>query len=188
MACAALSQPCRAAPQQRQRTTRAHRSVVCAAQQQQRPSPLAAVRAAGAGAAAAAAAAILLVSGPASAELNQLEAQIGGEFGIGSAQQYGEADVKGRDFSNQDLRRANFTAAGALWGIHLFGWASCIPVGVMRLKSRLNDFMMGHLGATCQPGCAVPAYRRSTIHPSPLPPQTAATATSVAPTSLPLTS
>lgn len=112
MACAALSQPCRAAPQQRQRATR---SVVCAAQQQQqRPSLLAAVRAAGAGAAAAAAAAILLVSSPASAELNQLEAQIGGEFGIGSAQQYGEADVKGRDFSNQDLRRANFTAAGAL--------------------------------------------------------------------------
>lgn len=114
MASAALSQPCRAAPQQRHRAARATRSVVCAAQQQQGPSPLAAVRAAGAGAAAAAAAAILLASGPASAELNRLEAQIGGEFGIGSAQQYGEADVKGRDFSNQDLRRANFTAAGAL--------------------------------------------------------------------------
>lgn len=53
----------------------------------------------------------LLLSPPAVAELNVYEAEAGGEFGIGTAQQYGEADIKGRDFSNQDLRRSNFTAA-----------------------------------------------------------------------------
>jgi hypothetical protein len=35
------------------------------------------------------------------ADLNVYEAAAGGEFGIGSAQQYGEADIQGRDFSNQ---------------------------------------------------------------------------------------
>jgi hypothetical protein len=45
------------------------------------------------------------------AELNQYEAKIGGEFGNGTAQQYGEAEIPGRDFSKQDLRRSNFTAA-----------------------------------------------------------------------------
>lgn len=35
----------------------------------------------------------------------------GGEFGLGTAQQYGEADLKGRDFSQQKLQRSNFTAA-----------------------------------------------------------------------------
>lgn len=34
-----------------------------------------------------------------------------GEFGIGTALQFGEADVKGQDFSNQQLQRSNFTAA-----------------------------------------------------------------------------
>jgi hypothetical protein len=53
----------------------------------------------------------LLASPPAVAELNVYEAEAGGEFGRGTAQQYGEADIKGRDFSNQDLRRSNFTAA-----------------------------------------------------------------------------
>ena len=47
----------------------------------------------------------------ASAELNQYEAEIGGEFGNGTAQQYGEAEIPGKDFSKQDLRRSNFTAA-----------------------------------------------------------------------------
>lgn len=47
----------------------------------------------------------------ASAELNQYEAQLGGEFGNGTAQQYGEAEIPGRNFSKQDLRRSNFTAA-----------------------------------------------------------------------------
>lgn len=45
------------------------------------------------------------------ADLNKFEADIGGEFGKGTAQQYGEADLKGRDFSSQDLTRSNFTAA-----------------------------------------------------------------------------
>lgn len=45
------------------------------------------------------------------ADLNVYEAAAGGEFGIGSAMQYGEADLQGRDFAAQDLRRSNFTAA-----------------------------------------------------------------------------
>jgi uncharacterized protein YjbI with pentapeptide repeats len=45
------------------------------------------------------------------AELNKLEAAAGGEFGNGTALQFGEADIKGKDFSNQDLRRSNFTSA-----------------------------------------------------------------------------
>ncbi|GIL71719.1 hypothetical protein Vretimale_846 [Volvox reticuliferus] len=55
--------------------------------------------------------ATLALAGPALADLNVYEAEAGGEFGIGSAQQYGEADVQGRDFSGQDLRRSNFTSA-----------------------------------------------------------------------------
>jgi len=53
----------------------------------------------------------LLFCPPAFAELNKYEAAAGGEFGIGTAQQYGEADLKGRNFANQDLTRSNFTAA-----------------------------------------------------------------------------
>jgi hypothetical protein len=49
--------------------------------------------------------------GPALADLNKYEAAAGGEFNIGSALQYGEADIKGKDFHDQDLRRSNFTAA-----------------------------------------------------------------------------
>jgi hypothetical protein len=44
--------------------------------------------------------AVVLLASPASADLNKFEAGAGGEFGMGSAQQYGEADIKGRDFSN----------------------------------------------------------------------------------------
>lgn len=55
----------------------------------------------------------LLVAAPAGAELNRFEAEAVIEFGSGTALQYGEADVAGRDFSNQDLRRSNFTAAEA---------------------------------------------------------------------------
>ncbi|GLC41121.1 hypothetical protein PLESTB_001793800 [Pleodorina starrii] len=62
-------------------------------------------------AAALAASATLALAGPALADLNVYEAEAGGEFGIGSAMQYGEADVQGRDFSGQDLRRSNFTSA-----------------------------------------------------------------------------
>jgi hypothetical protein len=43
---------------------------------------------------------VVLLASPALAELNKFEAGAGGEFGMGSAQQYGEADVKDRDFSN----------------------------------------------------------------------------------------
>lgn len=57
------------------------------------------------------AAAGALLGDPSFAELNKFEAAAGGEFGIGTAQQYGEADLKGRNFSNQDLTRSNFTAA-----------------------------------------------------------------------------
>lgn len=35
------------------------------------------------------------------AELNVYEYNAGGEFGTGTAQQYGEADIKGKDFSGQ---------------------------------------------------------------------------------------
>lgn len=52
--------------------------------------------------------AALLVAQPAAAELNRLEAEARVEFGVGTAQQYGEADIKGRDFSNQVI--AVFTA------------------------------------------------------------------------------
>ncbi|CAL8469422.1 g8963 [Coccomyxa elongata] len=45
------------------------------------------------------------------ADLNKYEAAAGGEFGNGTAQQYGEADLRGRDFHGEDLRRSNFTAA-----------------------------------------------------------------------------
>ncbi|PNW70481.1 hypothetical protein CHLRE_17g721700v5 [Chlamydomonas reinhardtii] len=65
----------------------------------------------GAGVAAVALAATMSLAGPALADLNAYEAATGGEFGIGSAMQYGEADIQGRDFSNQDLRRSNFTSA-----------------------------------------------------------------------------
>lgn len=67
-----------------------------------------AAQAAGAGAALSAA---LLFAPPAMAELNRFEFEAGGEFGSGTAAQYGEADLKGRDFSNQNLQRSNFTSA-----------------------------------------------------------------------------
>ncbi|GFH08692.1 uncharacterized protein HaLaN_03697, partial [Haematococcus lacustris] len=47
------------------------------------------------------------------ADLNRYEYDLPGEFGKGSAGQYGEADIDGQDFSNQDLRRSNFTSASA---------------------------------------------------------------------------
>lgn len=80
--------------------------VACRAQQQRDPWRIA--RDAGAAALFSAA---LLVAQPAFAELNRLEEEVTGEFGVGTALQYGEADIKGKDFSNQDLRRSNFTAA-----------------------------------------------------------------------------
>lgn len=53
----------------------------------------------------------LLIAQPALADLNKFEYEAGGEFGRGTAQQYGEATIIGRDFSNQQLQRSNFTAA-----------------------------------------------------------------------------
>lgn len=52
-------------------------------------------------AAAVMASAALLLAQPALADLNAFEAAAGGEFGRGSAMQYGEADIQGRDFSGQ---------------------------------------------------------------------------------------
>ena len=50
---------------------------------------------------AAVAASMLMMASPALADLNKYEAEAGGEFGVGSAQQWGEADITGKDFSNQ---------------------------------------------------------------------------------------
>lgn len=60
--------------------------------------------------------AALLLSGalfaaPAFANLNKYEEAAGGEFGSGTAMQYGSAEAEGRSFDGQDLRRANFTSA-----------------------------------------------------------------------------
>ncbi|GMH09510.1 hypothetical protein Nepgr_011351 [Nepenthes gracilis] len=48
---------------------------------------------------------------PASADLNKYEADIRGEFGIGSAAQFGSADLRKAVHVNENFRRANFTAA-----------------------------------------------------------------------------
>ncbi|KAK1381833.1 Thylakoid lumenal protein, chloroplastic [Heracleum sosnowskyi] len=45
------------------------------------------------------------------ADLNKFEADIRGEFGIGSAAQYGSADLKKAVHTNENFRRANFTSA-----------------------------------------------------------------------------
>lgn len=55
----------------------------------------------------------LFSGAPALADLNKFEAAAGGEFGVGTAAQYGEAELRGKDFSGQDLRRSNFTSADA---------------------------------------------------------------------------
>ncbi|KNA11477.1 hypothetical protein SOVF_134900 [Spinacia oleracea] len=48
---------------------------------------------------------------PALADLNKFEAEMRGEFGIGSAAQYGSADLKKAVHVNENFRRANFTSA-----------------------------------------------------------------------------
>ncbi|XP_038976939.1 thylakoid lumenal protein TL20.3, chloroplastic isoform X2 [Phoenix dactylifera] len=45
------------------------------------------------------------------ADLNKYEAEMRGEFGIGSAAQFGSADLKKAVHVNENFRRANFTAA-----------------------------------------------------------------------------
>ncbi|KAL3743224.1 hypothetical protein ACJRO7_018517 [Eucalyptus globulus] len=48
---------------------------------------------------------------PANADLNKYEAETRGEFGIGSAAQFGSADLRKAVHVNENFRRANFTAA-----------------------------------------------------------------------------
>uniref|UniRef100_A0A6N2JYX6 Thylakoid lumenal protein TL20.3, chloroplastic n=1 Tax=Salix viminalis TaxID=40686 RepID=A0A6N2JYX6_SALVM len=48
---------------------------------------------------------------PAVADLNKFEAEIRGEFGIGSAAQFGSADLRKAVHLNENFRRANFTSA-----------------------------------------------------------------------------
>ncbi|KAM7258968.1 hypothetical protein ACFE04_014709 [Oxalis oulophora] len=48
---------------------------------------------------------------PAVADLNKFEADTRGEFGIGSAAQFGSADLKKTVHTNENFRRANFTSA-----------------------------------------------------------------------------
>ncbi|XP_027360529.1 thylakoid lumenal protein TL20.3, chloroplastic isoform X2 [Abrus precatorius] len=45
------------------------------------------------------------------ADLNKFEAEMRGEFGIGSAAQFGSADLRQAVHVNENFRRANFTAA-----------------------------------------------------------------------------
>ncbi len=63
-----------------------------------------------AGAAAVLSAAMCLTP-PAMADLNKYEAAAGGEFGNGTAQQYGEADLRGRDFHGE-VGVAHFFSVG----------------------------------------------------------------------------
>ncbi|KAE9449604.1 hypothetical protein C3L33_18485, partial [Rhododendron williamsianum] len=64
---------------------------------------------------AAAAAAVLTTFSPgnmsALADLNKFEAELRGEFGIGSAAQFGSADLRKAVHVNENFRRANFTSA-----------------------------------------------------------------------------
>ncbi|XP_039122257.1 thylakoid lumenal protein TL20.3, chloroplastic isoform X2 [Dioscorea cayenensis subsp. rotundata] len=48
---------------------------------------------------------------PAVADLNKFEAELRGEFGIGSAAQFGSADLRKAVHVNENFRRANFTSA-----------------------------------------------------------------------------
>mmetsp|Transcript_24171 Transcript_24171/g.75944 ORF Transcript_24171/g.75944 Transcript_24171/m.75944 type:complete len:238 (+) Transcript_24171:1867-2580(+) len=64
-----------------------------------------------AGLAAAAVALSASLAAPAFADLNKFEAGTFGEFGQGSAQQFGGATINKESFKGRDLRRSNFTAA-----------------------------------------------------------------------------
>ncbi|KAJ1280176.1 hypothetical protein BS78_04G210900 [Paspalum vaginatum] len=65
----------------------------------------------GAAVSAALAAAVVAATMPAYADLNRFEAEQRGEFGIGSAAQFGSADLKKAVHVNENFRRANFTSA-----------------------------------------------------------------------------
>jgi hypothetical protein len=80
--------------------------VRCAASSEQPREPVVHQRLASAAATAVLAGSFLL-GGPAAAELNKYEYSAGGEFGIGSAQQFGEADESDADFHGQ-VYHANF--------------------------------------------------------------------------------
>lgn len=43
----------------------------------------------------------LALTPPSLADLNKFEAAAGGEFGVGTAMQYGDAELRGKDFSGQ---------------------------------------------------------------------------------------
>lgn len=60
---------------------------------------------------AAVAAAVISTGMNAEADLNKYEAETRGEFGIGSAAQFGSADLRKSVHSNENFRRANFTSA-----------------------------------------------------------------------------
>eukprot|EP00882_Tetradesmus_deserticola_P030158 GHRQ01033838.1.p1 GENE.GHRQ01033838.1~~GHRQ01033838.1.p1 ORF type:complete len:135 (+),score=16.02 GHRQ01033838.1:304-708(+) len=77
--------------------------------------------------AAAVLASALLMCPAALADLNVYEAAAGGEFGIGSAQQYGEADIQGKDFSNQ-ARALAIAADGGSWDAHMSIRATCTMI------------------------------------------------------------
>ncbi|XP_024532737.1 thylakoid lumenal protein TL20.3, chloroplastic [Selaginella moellendorffii] len=57
------------------------------------------------------AATVLATGMNAGAELNKFEAESRGEFGIGSAAQFGSADLRQTSHANENFRRANFTSA-----------------------------------------------------------------------------
>ncbi|KAH9318235.1 hypothetical protein KI387_020004, partial [Taxus chinensis] len=60
----------------------------------------------------AAVAAVVIGTGMnAEADLNKYEAETRGEFGIGSAAQFGSADLRKSVHANENFRRANFTSA-----------------------------------------------------------------------------
>eukprot|EP00249_Psilotum_nudum_P012031 c23542_g1_i1 orf=475-1329(-) len=56
-------------------------------------------------------AAVLGMGGCAEADLNKYEAEMRGEFGIGSAVQFGSAELRKTMHSNENFRRGNFTSA-----------------------------------------------------------------------------
>ncbi|MEW5299135.1 MAG: hypothetical protein WDW38_005029 [Sanguina aurantia] len=82
------------------------------------------------------------------AELNRFEFEAGGEFGTGTAQQYGEADISGKDFHDQDMRRSNFTSADCrranFSGANLQGafFIKAITASTNFTGANLNDVLM----------------------------------------------
>ena len=61
----------------------------------------------------------LVTCQPASADLNRFEAAAGGEFGVGTAAQFGEAELRGKDFSGQ-VRLPTVAYEGSTLGLLAF--------------------------------------------------------------------